>query len=157
MEQSKWENLERIFIQMRFDIENQNNEQIADILIQSLTHNLTNHDLYKSISSLMPEWKTYLISNNSAQKEFLCPKEITLFIIKALALFKINLQSQCYHISYDIADILQGLYGVVLANSKKSLKHYWKAYIIPFHKKYHFTPFQEFKNTFLKTSTAGEE
>ena len=35
MEQSKWENMERIFIQMRFDIENPNNEQIADSIILS--------------------------------------------------------------------------------------------------------------------------
>lgn len=68
MEQSKWENMERIFIQMRFDIENPNNEQIADSIIQSITQNSTNLELYKSISTLMPEWKTNLISSSPNQK-----------------------------------------------------------------------------------------
>lgn len=153
MEQSKWENLERIFIWMRFDIENQNNEQITDIIIQSITQNLTNLELYKAISNLMPEWKTRLISNRPDQKDLRCSSEITLFIIKALKFLKISLQTQHYQISYDITDILQGLYGVLLANSKKSLKQYWKIYIKPFQKKHHTTIFQEFKNTFLKQKT----
>lgn len=157
MEQSKWENMERIFIQMRFDIENPNNEQIADSIIQSITQNSTNLELYKSISTLMPEWKTNLISSSPNQKNISCSKEIILFIIKSLEFFKKYLQTQQYQISCDIVDILQGLYGIVLTNSKKSLKQYWKIYIAPFHKKYHFTLFQEFKNTFLKPSTAMEE
>lgn len=157
MEQSKWENMERIFIQMRFDIENPNNEQIADSIIQSITQNSTNLELYKSISTLMPEWKTNLISSSPNQKNISCSKEIILFIIKSLEFFKKYLQTQQYQISCDIVDILQGLYGIVLTNSKKSLKQYWKIYIAPFHKKYHFILFQEFKNTFLKPSIAMEE
>ena len=74
MEQSKWENMERIFIQMRFDIENPNNEQIADSIIQSITQNSTNLELYKSISTLMPEWKTNLISSSPNQKNISCYK-----------------------------------------------------------------------------------
>lgn len=150
MEQSKWNNLEKIFILMRFDIKNQNNGQIADIVIQSINQNFTSSELCKAVSSLMPEWKAHFVSSTSAKKDLACSEEITSFIIKALEFFKINLQTQQYQISYDIVDILQGLYGIVLSNSKQSLKNYWKIYIKPFHKKHHTTIFQEFKNTFLK-------
>lgn len=150
MEQSKWENLERIFVQVRFDIKNQNNLQIADIAIQAINNNLSNSELCEMISCLMPRWKKQFIFGSIEETEIVCSKEIKLFMIKALEFMKNCLSNLQYDIAYDIADILQGLYGILLANSKKSLKQYWKIYIKPFQKKWNSSIFYDFKDTFLK-------
>lgn len=148
MEQTKWENLERIFILIRFDMKNQNNTQIINIAIQAINNNLNNLELCEIISCLMPSWKKQLIFLSMEETEVSCSKEIKLFMIKALKLMKIYLSNLQYDMAYDIADILQGLYGIILANSKKSLKQYWKTYIKPFQKKWNSDIFSDFKDTF---------
>jgi len=152
MEQSKWKNLERIFIQLRFDIKNQNNSQIVDIVIRAINNNLSNFELCEMISCLMPTWKKQFIFNSIEQTEITCSKEIKLFMIKALDFMKNCLSNLQYDIAYDIADILQGLYGILLADSKKSLKQYWKIYIKPFQKKWNSDIFYNFKDTFVTCS-----
>ena len=150
MELTKWENLERIFILIRFDIKNKNNTQIADIVIHVINNNLSNSELCEMISGLIPSWKKQLIFLSAEETEVPCSKEIKLFIIKTLEFMKTYLSNLQYDTAYDIADILQGLYGIILANSKKSLKQYWKAYIKPFQKKWNSNIFYNFKDTFLK-------
>lgn len=60
--------------------------------------------------------------------------ELKKFIIRALELMKTYILVQKYEIAYDLADMLQGLPEIAIANSEKGLKQYWKNYVKPFQK-----------------------
>ena len=129
-----WKNLERIFIFLRFDIKNKNNSHVIDIIIKAINNNNSNEEMCKMIFYTMPKWKEQLILKEDERKELIFCMQLKQFIIRALELMKTNILIQEYEMAYDIADMLQGLPEIVIANNKKGLKQYWKIYVKPFQK-----------------------
>lgn len=149
MEVTTWENLERIFINIRFDIRNKDNYQVADTIIKVINNNVSNEEMCKMIFDINPKWKNKLIFGETEEKELNLDREIELFIIRAVELIKDTISTHEYEIAYDVADILQGLYGIIVTNQKKGLKQYWKIYVKPFQKKWNSNVFNVFKHTFV--------
>lgn len=136
-----WKNLQRIFVFLRFDIKNKNNSNVIDIIIKVINNNNSNEEMCKMIVYIMPKWKGQLIVEENEEQEnegqeLIFNIQLKQFIIRALEVMKSNLLAQEYEIAYDIADILQALPDIVIANNKKGLKQYWKVYIKPFQKKW---------------------
>lgn len=148
MKANMWKNLQRIFVFLRFDIKNKNNSQIIDIIINVINNNTNNDEMCKMIFYIMPKWKGQLISEEDELQELIFDMQLKQFIIRALELMKTNILIQQYEIAYDIADMLQGLPEIVIANNKKGLKQYWEIYVKPFQKKWGCTTFNEWKNFF---------
>lgn len=145
-----WKNLQRIFVFLRFDIKNENNYEIIDIIIKVINNNNSNNEMCEMILYTMPKWKGQLISEEDGMKELIFDVQLKQFIIRALEVMKTNILIQQYEIAYDIADMLQGLPEIAIANNKKGLRQYWKVYVKPFQKKWKCTIFDEWKNFNLK-------
>ena len=150
MKVNMWKNLERIFIFLRFDIKNKNNSHVIDIIIKAINNNNSNEEMCKMIFYTMPKWKEQLILKEDERKELIFCMQLKQFIIRALELMKTNILIQEYEMAYDIADMLQGLPEIVIANNKKGLKQYWKIYVKPFQKKWKCKVFNECKNSIVR-------
>lgn len=154
MEITKWVNLERIFIFIRFDIRNKDNYQVVDIIIKAIKNNVNNEEMCKMIFKIMPKWRTQLVVKGMEDKEMIIPGKLEIFLIRAVELIKDTISTQEYEIAYDTADILQGLYGIVIGMQKrwrrywqkKKWKQYWQQYLKPFQKKWDYDVFYEFKH-----------
>lgn len=146
MKVNMWKNLQRIFVFLRFDIKNKNNSQVIDILIEVINNNNKNKEMCKMICNIMPKWKEQLIVEEDEGQELIFNIKLKQFIIRALELMKTNILIQEYEIAYDIADMLQGLPEIIIANNKNGLKQYWKIYVKPFQKKWKCKTFNKWKD-----------
>lgn len=141
-----WKNLQRIFIFLRFDIKDKNNAHVIDIIIKVINNNIRNEEMCKMLFYIMPKWEKQLIVEDSEEQEIIYNIHLGQFTIRALELMKISIINQEYEIAYDIADMLQGLPEIVIANNKKGLKQYWKIYVKSFQKKWKRKTFNRWKN-----------
>lgn len=147
MKVNMWKNLQRIFVFLRFDIKAKHNSYIIDIIIKVINNNISNEEMCKMIFYIMPEWEEQLIVEEGDVQELIFNIQLKQFIIRALELMKTNILIQEYEIAYDIADMLQGLPEIVIANNRKGLKQYWKIYVKPFQKKWNCKTFNEWKHS----------
>ncbi len=141
-----WKNLQKIYVFLRFDIKDKNNSHVIDIIINVINNNISNEKMCRMIFYIMPKWKRQLMDEEGEGQELIFNIQIKQFIIRALELMKTNILIQEYEIAYDIADMLQGLPEIVIANNKKGLKKYWKIYVKPFQKKWRCKTFNEWKD-----------
>lgn len=129
-----WKNLQRIFVFIRFDIKDENNSHVIDIIIKVINNNIRNDEMCKMIFYLMPRWKGQLMVEEGELQELIFNSKLKEFTIRALELMKTHIISQKYESAYDLADMLHALPEIVIDNNKKGLKQYWKNYVKPFQK-----------------------
>ena len=140
-----WENLHKIFVFLRYDIENINNSYVIDIMINVLNNDDSNEKMCNMIFQIMPKWKEQLIVNADEEEQRVCYIQLKQYIIKTLELIKNNILVQNFEMAYDIVDMLQGLPVITEINRKKELKQYWKIYVMPFQKKWKVNLFYDWK------------
>ncbi len=151
-----WENLESVFVFIRFEIKNNKNCQVADlgrimeVIINGIKNHIENEQLCDMLVQIMPEWKGRFRTKTEVKQEVICNEELEQFIVHAVELMKDNLEIQHYDLAYDLADMLHALPNIVLANEKNGLKRYWKIYVIPVQKKWNRKLLKEFKYLFKR-------
>lgn len=134
---------------IRFDIKNQNNIKIIEMLIYGIENNLCTTELSAMLIEVMPYMENQLINEKDVEEVFDFEIEkYRNFILIALQAIKENIQLKKYEIAYDIADILHTFPDFVISNNKKEMKKYWKVYVNPFIKKWKCNLFKEMKKCF---------
>ena len=147
MNEIKWNNLKRIYVFLRYDIENENNDNVINIIINALSNDLNNEEMCRKLFEIMPKWKNQLKMYDKQDKLISC-KELELYMIEALKFTKQALYENKFVMAYDLMDILQGLPYANEICKKSNLKRYWKIYIKPFQKKWNIEVFKSLEYIF---------
>ncbi|MBQ3691828.1 MAG: hypothetical protein II931_00675 [Clostridia bacterium] len=109
---------ERQFIFV-FDIKNELNIKLADIIINLLNGKITYNEMCEKICEIRPDIKldeTFLKNENIGN--------IKDFLLYSFALLKDNLLSENFNAVYDIADMIQGLPEFKHLKNKSKMKRY---------------------------------
>lgn len=128
------ENIKTTAVYIRFDIKNELNIKLADIIINSLNGTITNNEMCEKICEIRPDIKldeTFLENANIGN--------IKDFLLYSFTLLKDNLLNENFNAAYDIVDMIQGLPEYKYFKNKSNMKRYYKTHIQPIIDKYNYT------------------
>ena len=143
------QNFHRILVLVRLDIRCTTNVSIFQLLLERLRGERENELMYKEIISVDGKYGAVLLQEECAFQEKIqnterfCPmfERMLEEVIDAIG-------KQEYEYAYDMVDVFEVLPNIILEESTKSLKQYWKIYIKPFEKKWKKNIFSEFEGIF---------
>lgn len=128
------ENLKSIMILMRSDIRNRRGKEIVHLLHRAVLNQMSNGEMCEKMIEWMPEWRGWLLYGEKPDQ--FVPDGMMVFVNQALEVMKEALHAGEFEMAYDLADMLHVVPDVIAENDKASMKSYWKAFVVPFHKKW---------------------
>lgn len=156
MEKEILVNIHRLLIKMRYNIYDETNIVLLDIIEETLNNNYSNQEMIKLLRQRLNDWPDLIklqetIISNKLKSE-LSDNEIDLFLNVmnySISKAKFYLVEQKYDIAYDIIDAIHVFPEIVVKSNKRTLKKFWKLYIEPVNLKWNMTLFDEIKKYFF--------
>lgn len=146
-------NLTKLFVYIRYDIQYKNNLHLTDCICKSLSGDIDNHKLIMEVNkiqkndlgfqshwSLTENIDSYSIPNSDTIKKIL------LYALEHINSFFVD---ESYEKAYDFIDAIHCLPEIFASGNISHLKSYWKTYISPLRKKWGMSYFYEVKDMFF--------
>lgn len=135
------ENIKRIAVYIRFDIENEHNLSMVNEVINALFEIITNNEMCEHISKIRPDIN--LIRSEECGKNI---GTVSDFLLTSFTIVNDNLTHKKYSEAYDIADMIQGLPDYDYLKNKSNMNSYYNNYVKPIITKYNYTKLNNIKD-----------
>ena len=136
------ENLKRIMILLRSDIQNRRGKELVHLCHQAFQNQMSNGEMCKKMIEMMPAWQDWL--NCGETPDWFVQEDVAAFINMALEVMEETLHAGEFEMAYDLADLLHVVPDVIAKNDKASMKRYWKVFVVKFHQKWNCNIFHKF-------------
>ena len=130
MKTNDWINIERIMVFVRFNIEDESNIDILNIIESFVNGKITEKNFYHNIIDIREHWRTQLIICETDDK-CINDSEECLFLVKYVQYAIESMVKRNFPKAYDIVDMLQAFPGVVLCGEDESKNNFEKIYLSP--------------------------
>lgn len=156
MEKEILENIHRLLVKIRYNIYDETNIVLLDIIGETLNNNYSNKEMINLLRQRLNNW-SYLLKlqetfNSDNVNSELSDNELDLFrkvLNYSISKAKFYLVEQKYDIAYDIIDAIHIFPEIIVRSNKRTLKKFWKLYIEPVYLKWNKAIFDEIKNYLL--------
>ena len=124
-----FENMHRILVLIRSDMQEENNTELLEFLITSIDKGWKNTEMLESVSKILPDIKQQLVLEDDEVYEI--NNKAKEYMLHVLRITWNALKEGNYELAYDLVDMLHVFPHLVISNDKKQIKDYWKIYVNP--------------------------